>query len=173
VFVLACWKTLCLARALFSFVLCDKQERKQRAELLEGLRSQTVRLRQLHEAEGRALQAELDERLAALQHRHREKVRRPLCLAAGRGLAARGWPGCCDSLCSRVTPVAGTLSQCRAFQALCLCQWQSSAWRVGNLCYSVFNSASLCRKENSRNRKTSLKRARRTSKPDRCSSLAR
>ncbi|XP_075298488.1 centrosomal protein of 164 kDa isoform X6 [Opisthocomus hoazin] len=53
----------------------EEEERKQRAELLEGLRSQTVRLRQLHEAEGRALQAELDERLAALQHRHREKER--------------------------------------------------------------------------------------------------
>ncbi|NXS66480.1 CE164 protein, partial [Pandion haliaetus] len=53
----------------------EEEERKQRAELFEGLRSEMVRLRQLQEAEVKALQAELDERLAALQHRHREKER--------------------------------------------------------------------------------------------------
>ncbi|XP_042656307.1 centrosomal protein of 164 kDa isoform X8 [Tyto alba] len=55
---------------------CEEEERKQRAELFEGLRSEMARLRQLHEAEVRALQAELDGRLAAAQHRHREKERK-------------------------------------------------------------------------------------------------
>ncbi|XP_075579496.1 centrosomal protein of 164 kDa [Pelecanus crispus] len=54
----------------------EEEERKQRAELFEGLRSEMVRLRQLHEAEVKALQAELGERLTALQHRHREKERK-------------------------------------------------------------------------------------------------
>ncbi|KFW60733.1 Centrosomal protein of 164 kDa, partial [Pygoscelis adeliae] len=54
----------------------EEEERKQRAELFEGLQSEMVRLRQLHEAEAKALQAELDERLAALQRRHREKERK-------------------------------------------------------------------------------------------------
>ncbi|KAM6312676.1 uncharacterized protein O3Q21_010514 [Podargus strigoides] len=51
-----------------------KQERKQRAELLEGLRGEMARLRQLHEAEAKALQAGLDGQLAVLQQRHREEV---------------------------------------------------------------------------------------------------
>ncbi|NXG39025.1 CE164 protein, partial [Dromaius novaehollandiae] len=54
----------------------EEEERKQRAELSEGLRSEVVRLRHLHEVEVKALQAELDERLAELQHRHREKERK-------------------------------------------------------------------------------------------------
>ncbi|KAM6308012.1 centrosomal protein of 164 kDa-like [Podargus strigoides] len=53
-----------------------KQERKQRAELLEGLRGEMARLRQLHEAEAKALQAELDGQLAALQQRHAEEERK-------------------------------------------------------------------------------------------------
>ncbi|NXK44754.1 CE164 protein, partial [Chauna torquata] len=54
----------------------EEEERKQRAELFEGLRSEMARLRQRHEVEVKALQAELDERLTALQHRHREKERK-------------------------------------------------------------------------------------------------
>ncbi|KGL87731.1 Centrosomal protein of 164 kDa, partial [Charadrius vociferus] len=54
----------------------EEEERKQRAELFDGLRSEMVRLRQLHEAEVKALQAELDERLSALRHRHRERERK-------------------------------------------------------------------------------------------------
>ncbi|NXN69619.1 CE164 protein, partial [Himantopus himantopus] len=54
----------------------EEEERKQRAELFDGLRSEMVRLRQLHEAEVKALQAELDERLTALRHRHRERERK-------------------------------------------------------------------------------------------------
>ncbi|XP_035202025.1 centrosomal protein of 164 kDa isoform X8 [Oxyura jamaicensis] len=54
----------------------EEEERKQRAELLEGLRSEMARLRQLHEVEVKALQAELDERLTLLQNRHREKERK-------------------------------------------------------------------------------------------------
>lgn len=76
VFVGARWRTLCFTQPLFLFVFCNKQERKQRAELFEGLRSEMARLRQLHEVEVKALQAELDERLTLLQNRHREKVRR-------------------------------------------------------------------------------------------------
>ncbi|NXL86177.1 CE164 protein, partial [Alectura lathami] len=53
----------------------EEEERKQRAELLEGVRSEMARLRQLHETEVKALQAELGDRLAALQLRHREKER--------------------------------------------------------------------------------------------------
>lgn len=60
----------------FSCSYSNTQERKQRAELLEGLRSEMARLRQLHEVEVKGLQAELDERLTLLQNRHREKVRR-------------------------------------------------------------------------------------------------
>ncbi|XP_066837227.1 centrosomal protein of 164 kDa isoform X6 [Anser cygnoides] len=54
----------------------EEEERKQRAELFEGLRSEMARLRQLHEVEVKALQAELDERLTLLQNRHREKERK-------------------------------------------------------------------------------------------------
>ncbi|KFV78846.1 Centrosomal protein of 164 kDa, partial [Struthio camelus australis] len=54
----------------------EEEGRKQRAELSEGLRSEVIRLRHLHEAEVKALQAELDERLTELQHRHREKERK-------------------------------------------------------------------------------------------------
>ncbi|XP_035411822.1 centrosomal protein of 164 kDa isoform X10 [Cygnus atratus] len=54
----------------------EEEERKQRAELFEGLRSEMARLRQLHEVEVKALQAELDERLTLLQSRHREKERK-------------------------------------------------------------------------------------------------
>ncbi|XP_065553479.1 centrosomal protein of 164 kDa isoform X7 [Lathamus discolor] len=54
----------------------EEEERKQRAELQEGLRGELGRLRQRHEAEVQALQAELGERLAALQHRQREKERK-------------------------------------------------------------------------------------------------
>lgn len=85
---------MCFIQLLFLFVFCNKQERKQRAELFEGLRSEMVRLRHIHEAEVKALQAELDEHLTALQHRHREKVRRMFCLAGCCDLAAWGWPGC-------------------------------------------------------------------------------
>ncbi|KFV10514.1 Centrosomal protein of 164 kDa, partial [Pterocles gutturalis] len=54
----------------------EEEERKQRAELLEGLRSEMLRLRQLHEAEVKALQAELGEQLTDLQRKHREKERK-------------------------------------------------------------------------------------------------
>lgn len=57
-----------------------RQEQKQRSELLQGLRSEAARLRQLHDAEVRGLQAELEGRLAALQQRHSEKVSSRLCL---------------------------------------------------------------------------------------------
>lgn len=56
------------------------QEHKQRSELLEGLRSEAARLRQLHDADVKGLQAELEGRLSALQQRHREKVSSRLCL---------------------------------------------------------------------------------------------
>lgn len=174
-FTLPCWRTLCFAQMLFLSVFCNKQERKRRAELVEGLRSEMVRLRQLHEAEVKALQAELDERLAALQHRHREKVRRTLCLAGRCDLAAWGWPGYGDASV-RLPPSAaqGAPSGRSRFPSFpCPSWWQSSARRVRNLCRSLSNSASVCRKENSRIRKTSLKCAQRQSKPDQCSSLAR
>ncbi|NXH43982.1 CE164 protein, partial [Dicaeum eximium] len=54
----------------------QEEERKQRLELLEGLRSEAARLRQLHDAEVKGLQAELEGRLTALQQRHREKERK-------------------------------------------------------------------------------------------------
>ncbi|XP_030918266.1 centrosomal protein of 164 kDa [Geospiza fortis] len=54
----------------------EEEERRQRSELLEGLRSEAARLRQLHDADLKGLQAELEGRLAALQHRHREKERK-------------------------------------------------------------------------------------------------
>ncbi|XP_077046017.1 centrosomal protein of 164 kDa isoform X6 [Agelaius phoeniceus] len=54
----------------------EEEERRQRSELLEGLRSEAARLRQLHDADLKGLQAELEGRLAALQQRHREKERK-------------------------------------------------------------------------------------------------
>ncbi|XP_054147518.1 centrosomal protein of 164 kDa isoform X3 [Melozone crissalis] len=54
----------------------EEEERRQRSELLEGLRSEAARLRQLHDAELQRLQAELEGRLAALQQRHREQERK-------------------------------------------------------------------------------------------------
>ncbi|XP_064588039.1 centrosomal protein of 164 kDa isoform X4 [Zonotrichia leucophrys gambelii] len=54
----------------------EEEERRQRSELLEGLRSEAARLRQLHDTELQRLQAELEGRLAALQQRHREKERK-------------------------------------------------------------------------------------------------
>nr|XP_031362697.1 centrosomal protein of 164 kDa [Lonchura striata domestica] len=54
----------------------QEEEQKQRSELLQGLRSEAARLRQLHDAEVRGLQAELQARLAALQQRHSEKERK-------------------------------------------------------------------------------------------------
>ncbi|XP_061870223.1 centrosomal protein of 164 kDa isoform X5 [Colius striatus] len=54
----------------------EEQERQRRAELTEGLCAEMSRLRQLHHAEAKALQAELDGQLSALQLRHREKERR-------------------------------------------------------------------------------------------------
>lgn len=129
VFSLACWRTLCLTRPLFSFVFCNKQERKQRAELFEGLQSEMVRLRQLHEAEAKALQAELDERLAALQRRHREKVRRALCRAVCCDLAAWGRPGDGDtSVCLPPSTAQGDARGRSRFPSFrCSSWWQSSA----------------------------------------------
>ncbi|KAM9369962.1 centrosomal protein of 164 kDa [Phaethornis superciliosus] len=54
----------------------EEEERQQRSELLEGLCRELGKLRQRHEEEMQALQAELDQRLSALQHRHREKERK-------------------------------------------------------------------------------------------------
>ncbi|XP_054373090.1 centrosomal protein of 164 kDa isoform X3 [Molothrus ater] len=54
----------------------EEEERRQRSELLEGLRSEAARLRQLHDADLKGLQAELEGRLTALQQRHREKERK-------------------------------------------------------------------------------------------------
>ncbi|KAM4885514.1 centrosomal protein of 164 kDa [Sylvia borin] len=54
----------------------QEEEHKQRSELLEGLRSEAARLRQLHDADVKGLQAELEGRLTALQQRHREKERK-------------------------------------------------------------------------------------------------
>ncbi|KFP05493.1 Centrosomal protein of 164 kDa, partial [Calypte anna] len=54
----------------------EEEERQQRSELLEGLCRELGKLRQRHEQELQALQAELDQRLSALQHRHREKERK-------------------------------------------------------------------------------------------------
>lgn len=75
-----CVLLLCCA-SLSSFPVCwPWQERKQRSELLEGLRGEAARLRQLHDTEVKGLQAELEGRLSALQQRHREKVSSRLCL---------------------------------------------------------------------------------------------
>ncbi|KGL79106.1 Centrosomal protein of 164 kDa, partial [Tinamus guttatus] len=60
----------------------EEEERKQRAELSEGVRRETLRLRHLHDVEVKALQAELEERLAEQQQRSREKERGELGLAA-------------------------------------------------------------------------------------------
>lgn len=127
------------------------QERKQRSELLEGLRSEAARLRQRHDAELKALQAELEGRLTALQQRHREKVSSRPCL----------WPlGLLrDSLgAPHLVP-----------QAPCTAQGGTHKWQVTlpSLCVSgedgacaiLFNSATLCRKESSRIQRTSLKSA--------------
>ncbi|XP_053819395.1 centrosomal protein of 164 kDa isoform X4 [Vidua chalybeata] len=54
----------------------EEEERRQRSELLQGLRSEAARLRQLHDADVKGLQAELEGRLTALQQRHREKERK-------------------------------------------------------------------------------------------------
>ncbi|TRZ15892.1 hypothetical protein HGM15179_011240 [Zosterops borbonicus] len=54
----------------------QEEERKQRSELLEGLRSEATRLRQLHDSDVKGLQAELEGRLTALQQRHREKEKK-------------------------------------------------------------------------------------------------
>ncbi|XP_066191048.1 centrosomal protein of 164 kDa [Sylvia atricapilla] len=54
----------------------QEEEHRQRSELLEGLRSEAARLRQLHDADVKGLQAELEGRLTALQQRHREKERK-------------------------------------------------------------------------------------------------
>lgn len=78
----------CASLGHFSGVsFCTKQERKQRAELLEGLRSEKRRLQQVHEAEVKAARAELEGRLAALQGRHREKV----SATRARRLLGPGW----------------------------------------------------------------------------------
>lgn len=69
----------CASQRCFPVPLAG-QERKQRSELLEGLRSEATRLRQLHDTELKGLQAELEGRLSALQQRHREKVSSRLCL---------------------------------------------------------------------------------------------
>ncbi|XP_064029229.1 centrosomal protein of 164 kDa isoform X2 [Pogoniulus pusillus] len=58
-----------LARAREQY---EQEERRQRAELCEGL----AQLRLLKEAEVKALQAELDQRLTALQLQHQEKERK-------------------------------------------------------------------------------------------------
>ncbi|NXX44188.1 CE164 protein, partial [Tricholaema leucomelas] len=58
-----------LARAREQY---EQEERQQRAELCEGL----AQLRQLKEAEVKALQAELDQRLTALQLQHQQKERK-------------------------------------------------------------------------------------------------
>ncbi|CAN8199051.1 unnamed protein product [Coccothraustes coccothraustes] len=54
----------------------QEEEHRQRSELLEGLRSEAARLRQLHDTDVKGLQAELEGRLTALQQRHREKERK-------------------------------------------------------------------------------------------------
>lgn len=69
----------CASQRCFPVPLAG-QERKQRSELLEGLRSEATRLRQLHDSDLKGLQAELEGRLSALQQRHREKVSSRLCL---------------------------------------------------------------------------------------------
>lgn len=74
----ALWRALCLTE-VFPCPLSG-QERKQRSELLEGLRSEATRLRQLHDSDVKVLQAELEGRLTALQQRHREKVSSRVCL---------------------------------------------------------------------------------------------
>ncbi|XP_054031972.1 centrosomal protein of 164 kDa [Dryobates pubescens] len=56
--------------------LYEEEERLQRAQLLEGLRSEAARVRQLQQAELKALQAQLDQRLTALQLQHQEKERK-------------------------------------------------------------------------------------------------
>lgn len=129
VFPLACWRTLGFTRPLLLLVFCNKQERKQRAELFEGLRSETARLRQLHEAEVKALQAELGERLAALQRRHREKVRTPLCRALGWDVAAWGQPGYGDaSACPPPSAAQGDRGGRSHFPSCpCSSWWQISA----------------------------------------------
>ncbi|KAI1230706.1 centrosomal protein of 164 kDa, partial [Lamprotornis superbus] len=54
----------------------QEEEQKQRSELLEGLRGEAARLRQLHDTKVKELQAELEGRLSTLQQRHREKERK-------------------------------------------------------------------------------------------------
>lgn len=86
-----CVLLLCCA-SLSCFPVCwPWQEHKQRSELLEGLRAEAARLRQLHDTEVKGLQAELEGRLSALQQRHREKVSSRLCLwpLGSRGMAWR------------------------------------------------------------------------------------
>lgn len=130
-----------LHSALFLVVFGNKQERKQRAELQEGLLGELGRLRQRHEAEMKALQAELGERLAALQHRQREKV--SVCCAAWHGLGA---------LASHVPPTLCTTTGRMCFPR---------SWCGAELCLVreelvlLFNSASLCRRGKCRNWKAS------------------
>ncbi|NXN09947.1 CE164 protein, partial [Indicator maculatus] len=62
-----------LARAQEQF---EEEERRQRAELLEGLRGELAWIRQLQQAEVKALQAELEQKLTALQLQHQEKERK-------------------------------------------------------------------------------------------------
>lgn len=122
--VVAHWRTSCFAQPLFLFIFCNKQERKQRAELLEGLRSEMARLRQLHEVEVKALQAELDERLTLLQNRHREKVRRlPSSLWLGWGTVT---PQCITLYSQGWHKRQVTISP--YFFSPCSLWWQSSAW---------------------------------------------
>ncbi|XP_050178825.1 centrosomal protein of 164 kDa isoform X5 [Myiozetetes cayanensis] len=54
----------------------EEEERKRRSELLERVQSETLQLWQSHNAEVKALQEELERRLADLKHRHREKERK-------------------------------------------------------------------------------------------------
>ncbi|XP_054251528.1 centrosomal protein of 164 kDa [Indicator indicator] len=62
-----------LARAQEQF---EEEERRQRAELLESLRGEVAWIRQLQQAEVKALQAELEQRLTALHLQHQEKERK-------------------------------------------------------------------------------------------------
>ncbi|XP_027737144.1 centrosomal protein of 164 kDa [Empidonax traillii] len=54
----------------------EEEERKRRSELLERVQSETLQLWQSHNAQVKALQEELEGKLADLKHRHREKERR-------------------------------------------------------------------------------------------------
>uniref|UniRef100_A0A7M4DW79 Centrosomal protein of 164 kDa n=1 Tax=Crocodylus porosus TaxID=8502 RepID=A0A7M4DW79_CROPO len=67
----------------------EEEERKQRAERLGALKSETERLRQLHDGELRALRKELDEQLSDLRRSHQEQERKLQDLEMELDLRAR------------------------------------------------------------------------------------